>query len=164
MKDELDLDTQVSIFKKKARKLHNGKYDYSLVEYVEELTPVSILCPHHGIFHQKPHFHLITGSGCPKCVSYTPHNILYLFKCNNTDTYKIGITTNNIQKRLKSLGGSLSAVFHVWCNNAFKEEQILHKRYKYYNMYNETVNGGNTEFFLLTEEQVQEVINYMKEL
>lgn len=49
-----------------ANKVHNGKYDYSKVEYTNCLTPVCITCPIHGEFWQKPKHHT-RGEGCPKC-------------------------------------------------------------------------------------------------
>ncbi len=45
---------------------HNGRYDYSKVEYVNSKTPVLIICKKHGEFHQKPEFHK-AGHGCPHC-------------------------------------------------------------------------------------------------
>jgi protein-arginine kinase activator protein McsA len=57
---------QVSDFINKARKIHNDKYDYSKVEYVNSQTPVCIICPEHGEFWQTPSNHL-KGKGCPKC-------------------------------------------------------------------------------------------------
>ncbi len=45
---------------------HNGKYDYSKVEYVNNETKVCIICPEHGEFWQTPHNHSC-GQGCPKC-------------------------------------------------------------------------------------------------
>ena len=53
-------------FIEKANVVHDGKYDYSEVEYVNSLTPVKIICPVHGAFMQNPHNHL-AGHGCPKC-------------------------------------------------------------------------------------------------
>lgn len=50
-----------------ARKIHGDKYDYSLVEYIDAYTPVTIICPKHGEFKQRPNVHL-NGSGCPSCV------------------------------------------------------------------------------------------------
>jgi len=44
---------------------HNNKYDYSLVEYVNSRTPVTIICPEHGPFDQTPSNHL--QRGCGKC-------------------------------------------------------------------------------------------------
>ena len=51
----------------KAREVHGDKYDYSKVEYVNQLTKVCIICPTHGEFEQTPDSHL-HGHGCPKCV------------------------------------------------------------------------------------------------
>lgn len=53
-------------FIEKARKIHGNKYDYSKVEYVNNRTPVCIICPIHGEFWQKPSDHLM-GKGCGKC-------------------------------------------------------------------------------------------------
>jgi len=54
------------MFIEKANKLHNLKYNYSLVNYINSKTKVKIICPIHGIFEQTPEKHLI-GQGCPKC-------------------------------------------------------------------------------------------------
>jgi hypothetical protein len=53
-------------FVKKASKIHNNKYDYSLVEYVNCFTKIKIICPTHGEFKQRPNNH-IRGDQCPKC-------------------------------------------------------------------------------------------------
>ena len=47
--------------------IHNGKYDYSKVEYVNSATKVCIICPIHGEFWQTPSEHLV-GYGCSRCV------------------------------------------------------------------------------------------------
>lgn len=47
-------------------RIHNGKYDYSLVNYINARHKVKIICPSHGIFEQKPDNHL-SGNGCPFC-------------------------------------------------------------------------------------------------
>ena len=49
-----------------ARKVHGDKYDYSLVEYVNNKTEVKIICPIHGVKIQTPLQHLTT-CGCPDC-------------------------------------------------------------------------------------------------
>jgi len=48
-------------------KIHNYKYDYSLVNYKNNKIEIKIICPIHGIFIQRPDNHL-NGNGCPKCV------------------------------------------------------------------------------------------------
>jgi very-short-patch-repair endonuclease len=54
-------------FIQECQKIHK-KYDYSLVEYVTNKTPVKIICNIHGVFSQIPSHHL-KGSGCPKCAN-----------------------------------------------------------------------------------------------
>jgi len=46
--------------------LHGSIYDYSMARYLDSKTPVTILCPDHGMFNQSPDTHL-SGSGCPAC-------------------------------------------------------------------------------------------------
>jgi hypothetical protein len=41
------------------------KYDYSLVEYKDSKTKVSIICSKHGVFQQPPQVHM--NHGCNKC-------------------------------------------------------------------------------------------------
>lgn len=53
-------------FTKNAGKIHKNKYDYSKVDYIDENTPVTIICPIHGEFTQKPVHHL-KKNGCQKC-------------------------------------------------------------------------------------------------
>ena len=51
---------------KKFNNIHNGKYDYSKVNYVKTTVKVDIICPIHGEFKQTPQAHL-KGQGCPLC-------------------------------------------------------------------------------------------------
>lgn len=53
-------------FIEKAKLIHNNKYDYSLVNYINAATKVNIICSKHGVFKQTPNKHLI-GQGCPEC-------------------------------------------------------------------------------------------------
>ena len=58
--------------------MHNFKYNYDEVVYNNATTHVNIKCPTHGIFSQTPDIHLI-GSGCSKCKSSKPINMI----CNS---------------------------------------------------------------------------------
>lgn len=53
-------------FIKKGGLIHNDKYDYSKVTYVNAVTRVCITCPDHGEFWQTPDKHM-RGGGCPRC-------------------------------------------------------------------------------------------------
>ena len=56
----------VNEFIEEAKKIHNNKYDYKLVEYKNEKEKIKIICQKHGEFLQSPEKHL-RGQGCPKC-------------------------------------------------------------------------------------------------
>jgi hypothetical protein len=55
-------------FIEKAKKVHENKYDYSKVNYVNNHTKVIIICKVHGEFLQCPRDHL-NGCGCKECFS-----------------------------------------------------------------------------------------------
>lgn len=69
-------------------KRHGKMYDYKLVNYTTMGTPVQIICEKHGIFEQKPLYHI--KSGCPKCAGFglTNDERINLFKEIHGDTYK----------------------------------------------------------------------------
>jgi len=53
-------------FIQKSIDTHSGKYDYSLVQYINLSEKIQIICLEHGIFAQQPKKHL-SGQGCPRC-------------------------------------------------------------------------------------------------
>ncbi len=53
-------------FIEKAKKVHGDKYDYLLVNYINNRTKIRIICPIHKEFNQAPTKHL-QGQGCPNC-------------------------------------------------------------------------------------------------
>src|SRR3990167_7438698 len=60
-------------FINKANKIHNYKYDYSEVAYLNSKTKIKIICKEHGIFKQRPDSHL-NGNGCKKCANIKKNN------------------------------------------------------------------------------------------
>lgn len=63
----------------KAAPIYNYKYDYSKVKYIDNKTPVTIICPEHGEFYSIPNNHIKGISGCPKC-----RNIKIGERCRST--------------------------------------------------------------------------------
>jgi len=55
-------------FIEKAKHIHDNKYDYSKVEYINNSTKVCIICPKHGEFWIKPN-DLLNNHNCSKCKS-----------------------------------------------------------------------------------------------
>lgn len=47
--------------------VHQGKYDYSLIDYKGMFEKIKIICKNHGEFEQLPTNHLHGQRGCPKC-------------------------------------------------------------------------------------------------
>jgi len=104
----------------KAKNIHNLKYNYDLVEYVNARTKIKITCPIHGVFEQKPNNHLL-GKGCKKCgIDYGVWSYsiweekglnsnkfdsfkLYVLECwdENEKFFKIGKTFRTIDLRFK---------------------------------------------------------------
>lgn len=139
--------------------IHGSTYDYSLVCYVSSSRKVKIKCKEHGVFDQTPNHHL-KGHGCPKCQNHN-QNTLYVLKCINTGLIKVGIT-NNLKQRISNIGGNLEHIYHIVTENPRSLEKQLHKKYKDYNTFNHTVNNGGTEFFQLTDEQLESLIQEIK--
>lgn len=54
-------------FIKDAISVHGNRYDYSQVNYVNNKTNVTVICPKHGPFEIMPQDHLQKLNGCPKC-------------------------------------------------------------------------------------------------
>lgn len=59
--------SDTTTFINKATNIHNNKYDYSKVNYINSNTHVIIICKEHGDFKQMPDFHINRKCGCPKC-------------------------------------------------------------------------------------------------
>ena len=53
-------------FIERANLIHNNKYQYGKINYINTATKVNITCPEHGDFTQTPNSHL-SGSGCYSC-------------------------------------------------------------------------------------------------
>lgn len=89
-------------FKTKALVIHNNKYNYDKVNYINVKTKVVIICPEHGEFEQNPNNHL-KGQGCPICGGTSKSNIIdFISKSNNIHNFKYNYDNsdyvNNITK------------------------------------------------------------------
>lgn len=140
--------------------VHGSTYDYTSVSYGNQHTLVKIGCKTHGIFEQSPHQHL-KGVGCPKC-QHQNQDTLYLLKCEKTGLIKIGIT-NNVKRRIQEIGGSLSILAQFKVPTPRKLETELHNRFFSIRVNNTQVNNGRTEFFQLTDTQLSNLIEELRE-
>lgn len=80
-------------FIEKSRKIHQNKYDYSLVNFKYIKEHIKIICPIHGEFEQIANIHIL-GKGCPKCSKnkkFTKEYLLNEFKKLHINTYEYDI-------------------------------------------------------------------------
>jgi hypothetical protein len=116
---------KTSYWLNKVGTLHNGKYDYSKVVYTHNNKKVIIICPVHGEFLQSPVSHV--DHGCCQCAKENtkgghgglnvvtaerkkdewenkPAYVYHIkLESENESFYKVGITTQDLQKRFRNL-------------------------------------------------------------
>jgi hypothetical protein len=151
--------TTAEFIDKATSKLGN-KYDYSQVNYVNTKTPVTIICPEHGPFKQRPSNHLTGYEGCPHCAIAGGFNcglpgVCYLltFIIDGQIIYKVGVTNRTVQDRYCSeefkycIEAKVKA-FNVG-RDAYNMEQRLLKEYKQYKYKGDPIlKSGNTELLV----------------
>ena len=98
-----------------SKKIHNDKYDYSLVEYKNGTTKISIVCPKHGIFYQQPQKHL-QGRGCPFCAK-------------EASIKKLKKSTNDFIVEAQKIHGDKYDYSLVDYHNAFTKVKIICKKH-----------------------------------
>ena len=137
-----------------SNKVHENKYDYSLVKYINNKTEVDIICNDHGTFSQRPDNHL-SGSCCKFCnyithpedlirnlqqihnnikfliTEYKSYNDLITCKCEIHGTFQksvkllmMGCGCNECTTKSKS---------EVLISNFLKKNDILHEEQKTFN-------------------------------
>ena len=89
----------------KFKEVHGDRYDYSLVQYVKNITKVKIICPEHGVFEQTPEKHK-QGKKCPRCskgYKLLQEDVLDRFKKVHQDKYDYSLFNyngNNIKSKI----------------------------------------------------------------
>jgi hypothetical protein len=78
-------------------KIHTNKYNYSLVNYKNSLTPVKIICPEHGEFEQRPKDHLV-GKGCQKCSGTYMDTTYFIEKANKKHNFSYSYSKTIFKK------------------------------------------------------------------
>ncbi|MEA3371429.1 MAG: DUF723 domain-containing protein [Campylobacterota bacterium] len=151
-------------FIQKAVSKFGDKYNYSKVKYFNTKTHISIICPEHGEFTQRPSNHLTGYEGCPECLANGINNggfnrglpgICYLMKFIIDDQliYKVGITNRTVQERYSSSEfkhciEAQAKAFNVG-KDAHTMEQTLLKKYKQHKYEGDPIlKSGNTELLV----------------
>lgn len=111
------------VYKAVAKK--GNLYDYSLAEYVDNETPVEIICKEHGSFWQSPANHL-AGQGCPSCAEtgYNSSKAGFLYILESGDITKVGITNVSPKRRASQVSNSAKMKFKVLKYYQFSDGRI----------------------------------------
>ena len=150
---------------------YNNKYNLSNIWYRTKEYPISVTCPLHETFQIKPSIFL-NNHGCPICndkpikiiklkedvYDYTHHlqqneAFLYCVKLTNKETnesfYKIGVTTQNIYKRLSTKHFKVEPLLmykdHI--DTIYTMEETLHFMLKTYSYKPAYIPNGITECY-----------------
>lgn len=84
-----------------SKSVHGDLYDYNLVDYVNNYTPVRIICQEHGEFEQLPTNHVDQNTRCPKCRSEELGNLKrltrddFIARCNLNHGFRYDYTNVN---------------------------------------------------------------------
>lgn len=106
---------------------HGERYDYSKVDYTNNSTEVKIICSIHGIFNQRPDFHM-RGSGCPKCSIIETHDV----QKKTTDEFiKDSILVHGYKfdySKVDYIGGKKEVIIICEKHGEFKQTPNNHQR------------------------------------
>ena len=152
----------------KAQKIHGSRYDYNNTNYTTSRAKVEIMCKIHGKFRQVPAKHL-SGQGCSLCGAGTDGDLLYIWRVNNSDTYKIGITSARLgDRRIKEVASSFTALATecitpsiVCMINTVNAKEIESKLLQKFNTAPSNIPNsisGYTEFRTLTNAELAEAL------
>ena len=153
-----NLPLTTETFIEKAIAIHGDRYDYSQVEYANNSTRVTIICPDHGPFPQTPGSHL-AERGCPDCAEtgFDPNDCgtLYYVAITTDDgdtRYKIGITNRTVEDRFPRPDLARIRIVKTWGYAigraaAARQQEILSQfaGERYYGP--DILLSGNTELF-----------------
>lgn len=92
---------------------------------------------------------------------------IYLIEDSNNNTYKIGVTKGEPEKRLKKLqtgnSSKLEIKYLYKCEYPYRLESMLHNHYKQFNELNEWFSLENPNDFLNKCVELNNVINSLKD-
>lgn len=146
--------------KSRATEIHDGLYDYSLVqEPLKSTTKIPIICAIHGVFYSQIANHINSKTICPQCAGSgfdkNKPAILYYLKITTDDgqtLYKIGITNRTVNERFNLTDLNKIEILkqkqYPVGQDAYEWEQKLLKLYKQYQYKGpDILSSGNTELF-----------------
>jgi hypothetical protein len=122
-------------------------------------SKVTIICPEHGEFQQRPSDHIFNLQGCPSCgsscFSSQKPGTFYILKVvhKNKLYYKIGITNKTLKQRYSSSHdkNKISKCFLYTFNNGYLAQELESKLLYLFKDLKANTNillSGNTEILI----------------
>lgn len=108
-----------------SKEVHGERYKYHLSEFVNDKTPVSIICDKHGVFNQTPSAHK-KGKGCPECAvsGYKSDLQGFLYVLTSGNILKVGITNRQGNTRIHEISTGAKRKFKIAFKLAFEDGRI----------------------------------------
>jgi len=122
-------------------KIHNGKYDYSEIEFKNKSSKVKIRCIEHGTtFYQIPRLHMAGSTGCKECINHRRkmtnlknHGVEYPLQSSNiknkvkkTCIKKYGFDNPSkstvVRKKIKNTNMQRLGVEHQWQSKKIQDK------------------------------------------
>lgn len=149
----------IEVFKEDLKNIHGNKILHHSGEYVNNYTPISLVCSEcENTWETQPRT-VLSGYGCPTC-SYVAQDKVYLAYEKESGLYKVGITKNPKIRMYEIRSVILQYCWEVGIDNARKEEQKVQVDFKDKRTTSVLANCGYTEFYSFTEEDIGYLINY----
>jgi very-short-patch-repair endonuclease len=119
----------------KAKEAHGDKYGYSLVDFLDPIDKVKLICPKHGIFIQRFSDHIYKKCGCRKCSNqklkemYQKDTQSFIEKAKEThgDKYDYSLVDYNGSKSKVKIICPEHGVFEQNANNHIFSKNICPK-------------------------------------
>lgn len=149
-------------FIEKANNVHNNKYDYSKVKYINTRTKVLIICPIHGEFWQTPNAHL-SKQGCPKCATLIKSDKLKLSIDEILDRFKL-LHENKYTYDFSNYK-NVDSIISIKCNKHnywFKQKVYHHLNGNGCPICNHGIKYNNEEFIIKAKDIHSETYDYSK--
>lgn len=144
----IKISSNTNDFIKRAIIIHNNKYDYSKVNYINNHTKIIIICPIHNEFNQQPNSHL-AGQGCSKCKGncISKIEVQWLDFLNIPQEYRQkSITINSKKYRIDAFNPITNTVYEFYGDYWHGNPKIYnpahintHNKFLFRELYNKTL-------------------------
>lgn len=120
-KQELEREESFNKFIEISNNIHNNKYDYSKIKFINLQIKVEIICPEHGSFWQSPKAHM-SGAECPKCnnKNKTTEEFIQQAKEIHGNKYDYSLTLYNHSKKKVKIICPIHGIFEQTPNEHLK--------------------------------------------